>query len=72
MDAKNLPPSEPLSNMQQLVSHWNTIIAPTIRKKRGRDNDEITRPQNRVFESVMSSVPEQRKILKVPATSRKA
>lgn len=72
MDAKNLPPSEPLSNMQQLVSHWNTIIVPTNRKKRGRDNDEITRPQNRAFESVISNVPAQRKTLTVPATSRKA
>lgn len=72
MDVKNHPPQEPLTNMQQLVSHWNTIIVPTARVKRGRDNDETSRPKNRVFESAIASVPGQRKILKVPATSRKA
>lgn len=72
MDVTNHPPQEPLTNMQQLVSHWNTIIVPTTRVKRGRDNDETTRPKNRVFESAISSVPEQRKILKVPGTFCKA
>ena len=72
MDVKNQPSQEPLTNMQKLVSHWSTIIVPTTRKKRGRDNDEITRPQNRAFESVISNVPAQRKTLTVPATSRKA
>lgn len=72
MDVKNQPSQEPLTNMRNLVSHWSTIIVPNTRKKRGRDNDETSRPPNRVFESAMSSVPEQRKILKVPATSRTA
>ncbi len=37
------------ANMQQLVSHWSTIIPNTenTRKKRGRDDDDTNLRSNR-------------------------
>ena len=46
MDARNQIPQAPLTNMQQLVSHWACIMQPVQqnsnkRKKRSRDDSDI-------------------------------
>jgi len=45
----NIVSLEPLNNMQQLVSHWATVIVPeTSSKKRGRTIEQslVSEPPN--------------------------